>query len=170
MNREAASRASVIQYQRLNTFVANDAAGIDQTRLNVLPFEPRIAFEDCFGAVTRSEHPQDMFYGESPAANDGLPAKYLRVNCDSIQQFAFVHCQLLDVAINLAKPGRVRQLPETRTGRMFCLRGVTMRQTLQARWRIHRACSSARPQFLVKDRVACYIINAHNECALIREV
>lgn len=52
----------------------NDPVGVDEAGANILGHQPVISFENRLRRVTGSKHSQDMLDGETPAADDGLPA------------------------------------------------------------------------------------------------
>lgn len=59
----------------LYPLVSDQAAGVEQTGLNVLPFEPGVSFQQGFGGVAGGKHPQDVLHRKAAPADDGLAAE-----------------------------------------------------------------------------------------------
>jgi hypothetical protein len=62
--------------------MSDQPAGVDEARLDIFGFEPRITLENGLGAIARGKHPEDMLHGQPMPADDRLPAEDLRVYRD----------------------------------------------------------------------------------------
>lgn len=82
---ENAQVSTGFQQSRLDTFVANQTARIDQTRLNVLTFEPGVSLEQTLRSIPRGQHPQDMLYSEALSPDDGFAPEDLGVDRDPLK-------------------------------------------------------------------------------------
>jgi len=70
--------------------VSDQSASVDEARLDILRFEPGIAFEDGFRAVASGEHTEDMFHGQPTPPNNRLPAENLRVHGNPLKKLVFL--------------------------------------------------------------------------------
>jgi hypothetical protein len=70
--------------------VSDQSASIDKARLDILRFEPGIAFEDGLGAIAGAEHTEDMFHGQPMPPNNRLPAENLRVDGNPLEKLIFL--------------------------------------------------------------------------------
>ena len=59
--RELRTASSISRYQeRLDSFTAHEAPGVDQAGENVLALQPWVTLEQGFVIITSRQHPQDV--------------------------------------------------------------------------------------------------------------
>ena len=68
-----------------------EATSINQASLDILHFQPGITGPDGFRGITRRKHPEHVFDGQPPSANDRFAAKDIRIDGNPPQQLIFAH-------------------------------------------------------------------------------
>lgn len=64
---------------------------MDETRLNVLGLQPRIAFANGLRRVTGGKHSQDVLDGKPMPANNRLSGKDPRIDADALKKLLLIH-------------------------------------------------------------------------------
>lgn len=72
-----------------NPLVGHEAPGINETRANILRFQPWVAGENRVGRVPGGEHPKDVLDGQSPVADDRLAGEDRRIDGNPVQYGVF---------------------------------------------------------------------------------
>ena len=80
---------STVGQRWFNPFVAHHASCIDETRADIIRFEPRVALQDRFRRVTGGEHPEHVFNCESMLPDDRLAGEDGRIRCDARKERVF---------------------------------------------------------------------------------
>jgi hypothetical protein len=63
--------------------MTNDPAGVREASKNVVALKPRVRAQEVVHGVSRREHAQHVFDGQTATPNNRLPAEDLRINCNA---------------------------------------------------------------------------------------
>ena len=78
------SSSSRLGFKRFDSLVSYQPARVDEARSNIFGLKPRVAFEDCFRRIARSQHAQYVFDSQSAPADDRLAAENLRIDRNAL--------------------------------------------------------------------------------------